>query len=186
MIFSTNRLVPQGLVQRIRYIVYVNPEKYSQSANPTVKLELARVVGRLNQRLEGETFILMGPGRWGSANSDLGLKVGYADINNTRVLAEIALPRGEGIPDVSYGTHFFQDLVEAQIYPLALYPDERGDFLNWTFLKAARNLLATLLAEAADYSEYIKVILVPAEREGHQMEILMDGERALAYFAQGQ
>ncbi len=183
MIFSTNRLVPQGLVQRIRYIVYVHPEKYSQSASPTVKLELARVIGRLNQRLEGQTFILMGPGRWGSANIDLGLKVGYADINNTRVLVEIALPRGEGIPDVSYGTHFFQDLVEAHIYPLPLFPHERGAVFHRAFFQQAPNALAALLPGDAAYAEYLKVIDVPAVTAGRHLEIVMDEERgeALAF-----
>ncbi|MBI5304614.1 MAG: PEP/pyruvate-binding domain-containing protein [Chloroflexi bacterium] len=182
-VFSTNRLVPQGLVQRIRYIVYVHPEKYSQLGDPTLKLELARVIGRLNQRLEGQTFILMGPGRWGSANMDLGLKVGYADINNTRVLVEIALPRGEGIPDVSYGTHFFQDLVEAHIYPLPLFPHEPGTSFNRAFFTQAPNVLAPLLPGDAAYAEYIKVIEVPTVANGRHLEIVMDEERgeAVAY-----
>ena len=182
-IFSTHRLVPQGLVQKIRYIVYVSPEKYSQHANPTTKLELARVVGRLNQRLEGQIFILMGPGRWGSANIDLGLKVGYADINNTRVLVEVALPRGEGIPDVSYGTHFFQDLVEAHIYPLPLFPHERGEVFHRAFFQQSPNILATLLPTDAPYADYIKVIDVQTVTNGRLLEIVMDEERgeALAY-----
>ncbi|MDE3090796.1 MAG: PEP/pyruvate-binding domain-containing protein, partial [Chloroflexota bacterium] len=101
-IFSAHRLVPPGIVSQVRYLVYVHPEKYSQLAKPTVKLELARVIGRLNKRLDGEIFILMGPGRWGSSNVDLGVPVGYADINNARVLVEVASPRGQGVPDVSY------------------------------------------------------------------------------------
>jgi hypothetical protein len=182
-VFSTNRLVPQGLIQQIKYIVYVHPEKYSQLANPTLKLELARVIGRLNQRLEGQIFILMGPGRWGSANIDLGLKVGYADINNTRVLVEIALPRGEGIPDVSYGTHFFQDLVEAHIYPLPLFPHEPDTMFNRTFFVQAPNVLETLLPTDAAYADYVKVIDVPAVTNGRHLEIVMDEDRgeALAY-----
>ena len=183
LIFSSNRLIPQGLVQRIRYVVYVHPEKYSQLGDPTLKLELARVIGRLNQRLEGNPFILMGPGRWGSANIDLGLKVGYADINNTRVLVEIALPRGEGIPDVSYGTHFFQDLVEAHIYPLPLFPHEPGTSFNRAFFLQAPNILATLLPGDAAYAEYVKVIEVPTIANGRYLEIVMDEERgeAVAY-----
>jgi len=182
-VFSTNRLVPQGLAQRIRYVVYVYPEKYSQLGDPTLKLELARIVSRLNQRLEGQSFILMGPGRWGSANIDLGLKVGYADINNTRVLVEIALPRGEGIPDVSYGTHFFQDLVEAHIYPLPLFPHEPGTTFNRAFFVQSPNILATLLPGDAAYADYIKVIDVPSVANGRHLEIVMDEERgeAVAY-----
>ena len=182
-IFSAHRLVQQGVVSDIEYIVYVSPEKYSQSANPTTKLELARIVGRLNSRLEGKTFILMGPGRSGSSNADLGLRVGYADIDNTRVLVEIALPRGEGIPDVSYGTHFFQDLVEARIYPLPLFPAERGTIFNRAFFQAAPNALPALLPQDAEYAEYVKVIDVPAFTRGRYLEIVMNEEKgeALAY-----
>jgi hypothetical protein len=125
----------------------------------------------------------MGPGRWGSANIDLGLKVGYADINNTRVLVEIALPRGEGIPDVSYGTHFFQDLVEAHIYPLPLFPHEPGTTFNRAFFVQSPNILATLLPGDAAYADYIKVIDVPSVANGRHLEIVMDEERgeAVAY-----
>jgi hypothetical protein len=182
-IFSAHRLIQPGVVSDIEYVVYVSPEKYSQEATPIMKFELARLVGRLNQRLEGKTFVLMGPGRWGSSNPDLGLPITYADINNTRVLVEIALPRGEGIPDVSYGTHFFQDLVEARIYPLSLFPAEKGTIFNRAFFQSAPNALAALLPQDAEYAEYIKVIDMPAAAPNHRLEIVMNEEKgeALAY-----
>lgn len=182
-IFLTRGLVQQGIVSHIEYVVYVSPEKYSHTADPTPKLELARIIGRLNKRLEGKIFILMGPGRWGSANIDLGLPVGYADINNTRVLVEIALPRGEGIPDVSYGTHFFQDLVEAGIYPLPLFPAEPGTIFQRAFFEASPNALATLLPHCAEFAEFVRVIDVPAVAGGRHLHIVMNEERgeALAF-----
>lgn len=182
-IFSANRLIPQGVVSEVRYLIYVYPEKYSQLARPTIKLELARVIGRLNKRLEAQTFVLMGPGRWGSSNIDLGLPVGYADINNVRVLVEVASPRGQGVPDVSYGTHFFQDLVEAHIYALPLFLDDPGIIFNRAFILGSPNDLADLLPGDAAYAEYVQVIDVPAVSGGRHLEIVMDEERgeALAY-----
>jgi hypothetical protein len=96
---------------------------------------------------------------------------------------EIALPRGEGIPDVSYGTHFFQDLVEAHIYPLPLFPHERGAVFHRAFFQQASNALAALLPGDAVYAEYIKVIDVPAVTAGRYLEVVMDEERgeALAF-----
>ena len=181
-IFSSDRLVPSGAVSHIRYIVYVSPEKYI-TADPTVKLELARVIGRINKCLEGQTFILMGPGRWGSTNPDLGVHITYADINNTRVLVEIALPRGEGIPEVSYGTHFFQDLVEARIYPLPLFPAQPGTLFNRAFFQNSPNVLARLSPQDAFYAEFVQVIDVPAVSIGRHMELVMDEDKsfALAY-----
>lgn len=181
-IFSVNHLVPEGIVTQIRYILYVNPETYGD-ATPTEKLELARVVGRLNRKLEGQNFILMGPGRWGSTNADLGVHVGYADLCNTRALVEIALPRGESTPEVSYGTHFFQDLVEAKIFPLPLFPADPTTIFNRAFFQNAPNVLAELSPQDAPYAAYVHVIDVPAASRGRYLEIVMDEDRneALAY-----
>jgi hypothetical protein len=183
VLFTADRLVPHGRVPRIRYVVFVDPEAYASLPDETTRLQLARVVGRLNQALKGERFILMGPGRWGSANLDLGVKVTYADIYNTAMLIEIGLPDGESTPEVSYGTHFFQDLVEAEIYPLALYPDQGDIVFNWRFLRRSPSVLAHLVPEQARYAEYVRAIDVPAVAGGRLLEVIMDGEsnRALGY-----
>jgi hypothetical protein len=187
-VFSSHRLVPPGIVSQIHYLVYVHPEKYSQLARPTVKLELARVIGRLNKRLEGEQFILMGPGRWGSSNIDLGVPVGYADINNARVLVEVASPRGQGMPDVSYGTHFFQDLVEAHIYALPLFLEDRGTIFNRAFILDSPNALSRLLPGDEAYADYVQVVDVPAVADGRYLNIVMDEERseALAFLKRSE
>jgi hypothetical protein len=180
VLFSANRLVPHGLVPQIRYMVYVDPEKYDRIPDPATKLQLARVVGHINQHLEGQRFILMGPGRWGSSNLDLGLKVTYADIHNTSVLVEIALAREEGTPELSYGTHFFQNLVEARIYPLPLYPHQDDTVFKTAFFQESPNVLEDLLPADGKYAEYIKVIDVPAIADGRYLEVVMDSEKGKA------
>jgi hypothetical protein len=180
LIFSANKLVPHGLVPQIRYVVYVDPEKYDQIPDPTTKLQLARVVGHINQRLEGERFILMGPGRWGSSNMDLGLKVTYADIHNTSVLAEIAMADADSAPELSYGTHFFQSLVEARIYPLPLYPHQDDTVFKTAFFQESPNVLKDLIPSDSKYAEYIRVIDVPAIMDGRYLEVVMDSEKGKA------
>jgi hypothetical protein len=184
-VFLASRMVPQGQVSQVEYIVYVDPSAYSQMADPVRRVQVARIIGRLNKALEEHPFILMGPGRWGSSNTLLGVPVSYADIYNARALVEVALPNAGVTPDPSYGTHFFQDLVEAHIFPLAVYPEEPGDFLNREFIEQAGNSLAALLPEDADYGDCVKVICVPQEREGCHLDIAMDGEQALAYLSDG-
>jgi len=183
IIFGTVKLVPTGRVRNIGHIVYVDPEKYMRLSDPTQRLELGRLIGRINQRLEGQAFILMGPGRWGSNNPDLGVKVGYADIYNARALVEIGWSQGAGRPTLSYGTHFFQDLVEAHIYPLAIFPGEPGNPFHQSFFDNALNALPALLPDDARYAEYVKVIDVPATTGGKTVELVMSGEeaRALAF-----
>lgn len=183
-LFGTDKLVPTGQVREIAYVVYFDPEKYA-AADPTQKLELARLVSRINQRLEGQRFILMGPGRWGSSNPDLGLKVNYSDFYNTRALVEIGLSQDKTRPTLSYGTHFFQDLVESRIYPLAIYPGEPGNPFNSAFFNAALNALPALLPGDAGFVNFVKVIDVPATTGGRVLHLVMSGDdsRAVAYLA---
>jgi len=188
VVFLARRMVPSGRVSRIRYVVYVDPAQYARASDYETRFELARVVGRLNKRLEDECFILMGPGRWGTSNVELGLKVTYADIYNARALIEIAQSRDDDTLEVSYGTHFFQDLVETNIYPLPLYPNAPDTVFNHAFFDDAPNALGELLPSDAQHASFIKVIDVPAVTEGRYLELVMDAEQdeALAYFGPGR
>ena len=90
------------------------------------------------------------------------MSVTYADISNTAMLIEIARRKGDYVPDLSFGTHFFQDLVESRIRYLPLYPDDRDIAFNELFLRSADNLLPTMLPEFAHLSDTVRVIDVPA------------------------
>lgn len=184
ILFTAVEQVPSGVVENIRYIVYLDPDAYADLEDPIMKIELGRIVSRLNSLLANETFILMGPGRWGSSNIQLGVSVNYSDIYNTRVLIEIAGRMiGGSTPEVSYGTHFFQDLVEASIHPLPLYPEDRKSVYNEPFFKESPNSLADLLPVDSAYEPFIRVIDIPAVAGGRLLRIVMNGkeERAVAY-----
>jgi hypothetical protein len=183
VVFTANRLVPNGYVPGVEYIVYVSPEAYDLIPDYPTKVEIGRVVSRLNIALADKTFILIGPGRWGSANIDLGVRVTYADIYNTRVLAEVAMSQNGDVPEVSYGTHFFQDLVEAKIHPLPLYPDVPGNIFNTEFFDYAANCLAQFSPRDAQLAKYVKIIDVREVSGGRHLDIVMDGDqdRAIGY-----
>ena len=88
----------------------------------------------------------MGPGRWGSRGDiKLGVPVKYGDINNTSLLIEIAKDKGDYTPELSFGTHFFQDLVEADIKYLPLYPDQSKNIFNEHILLNQENHLLDFL-----------------------------------------
>lgn len=183
ILFVATRLIPDGVVSDIEYIVYVDPHRYATIPNESTRYEIGRVISRINQRLAGHRYILLGPGRWGTSNITLGVKVGYADIYNTSMLIEIAFAGPAGTPEASYGTHFFQDLVEANIYPLALYPDEPGEYFNRTFFEDSPNALPDLLPADAPLAEYVRVIHVPSVSGGRLVEVVMNNEeeKAIAY-----
>jgi hypothetical protein len=187
VLFRAHKLVPDGKAEGIRYIIFVDPEKYHQIPDLTIKLELGPAIGRLNKKLENESFILMGPGRWGSANIDLGVHVTYADIYNTKALIEVGVAQDGVTPELSYGTHFFQDLVESGIYSLPLHLDENDRDFNWSFFRDSPNGLTQLLPQDAELSPYLRLIDVAAVTNSCRLNILMDGsnDEAVGYLTDG-
>jgi pyruvate,water dikinase len=183
VIFTANRYVANGLVQDIAYVVYIDPIEYSELRNQQDMLAIGRAVGRLNKSLPRRQFILMGPGRWGSRGDiTLGVNVTYADIANTAMLIEIARKQKDYLPDPSFGTHFFQDLVEAAIRYLPLYPDDRGVYFNEQFLNSSPSILPDILPDHAHLSKVVRVIDIPAVTGGCVLQVLMnaDAGRAIA------
>ena len=108
----------------VRKIIYVDPEKYAD-LNRSDRYGVARLIGNLNRtiadRNENPVFLL-GPGRWGSSSPFLGVPVTFAEISRVSILGEIAYKQKGMEPDLSFGTHFFQDLVENDIYYVAVFP----------------------------------------------------------------
>jgi predicted nucleotidyltransferase len=187
IVFSANRYVSNGQVPDITHIVYVDPQGYDRLSSQASLLAVGRAVGRLNKLLPRRHFVLMGPGRWGSRGDiKLGVKVTYADISNTAILIEIARKKGDYMPDLSFGTHFFQDLIEAQIRYLPLYPDSEGTVFNEQFLKTAGNLLPDFLPEFSRLSGTVKLIDVPKSTDGLVLRVLMnaDLDQAVGILAQ--
>jgi hypothetical protein len=182
-IFLCTRMVPQGRVSQVEYVVYVDPEAYHRLETPHDYSEVARLIGHLNKALEGRTFILIGPGRWGSSDTMQGIPVTYADIFNTRALVEMASKKGGYSSEPSYGTHFFQDLVETQIYPLAISAEVPDDYLNVDFIQQAADQMPQFAPEQSNAARCIKVIHIPTERPGCHLEIVMDGQQGLGYLA---
>jgi predicted nucleotidyltransferase len=177
LIFSANKHISNGKVGDITYIVYVDPEAYARQESLEKLKDIGRAVSKLNKILPKKTFILMGPGRWGSRDDiRLGVKVTYSDINNTAVLIEIAKKKGSYVPDLSFGTHFFQDLVESQIRYLPLYPDEDGVAFNYDFFNRTENTLVRWCPEFEHLQDVLKVINVREATNGMVLRVLMNAE----------
>jgi predicted nucleotidyltransferase len=187
IIFTANRFITNGSVPDITHIVYVDPQEYSKLTNLQDLTAVGRAVGRLNKSLPRRQFILMGPGRWGSRGDiKLGVSVTYSDINNTAMLIEVARQQKDYIPDPSFGTHFFQDLVEASIHYLPLYPDDRGVVFNDGFLAGSANILAEMLPDFADLALVVRVIDVPTVTGGQVLQVLMNADEESAIASLGQ
>jgi hypothetical protein len=183
IIFSTQRMVPQGVVEGIRYVLFVSPEGYFGISTQSERTKLERAIGSLNASLKDENFIAIGPGRWGTSTPDLGVHVAYGDIYNARALVELS---GESVgtsPEPSFGTHFFQDLMEAHIYPLAVFLDDKGVIFNRDFFEKTPNKVLKFIKLEKRLTRTLRLLAVKDFRPGHHMDLVMDGQkgRAVAY-----
>ena len=177
ILFTAHRYISNGRIPDITHVVWVDPEGYANLPELSDLLDVGKAVSRLNKLLPKRQFILMGPGRWGSRGDiRLGVSVTYSDINNTALLVEIAHKTGKYSPDLSFGTHFFQDLVEAQIRYLPLYPGEEENILNEHFFQRAENLLPDLVPEFSALSETVRVVEIPRETDGQILKVLLNAD----------
>jgi len=173
--------ITNGTISNINHIVYVDPEAYSQISSREEMLDVGRAIGRINSILPKRNFILMGPGRWGSRGDiKLGVNVTYSDINNTAALIEVAQKQGDYIPDLSFGTHFFQDLVESAIRYLPLYPDDKNIVFNHQYLRESKNIYKELVPDFPHLENIIHVIDVKSTSNGSVLHVLMNADANLA------
>jgi pyruvate,water dikinase len=181
VLFTAGKYVSNGRVADITHIVYVDADRYGELAEFSDLLAVGQAVGKLNKILPRHQFILMGPGRWGSRGDiKLGVRVTYSEISNSAMLIEVARKKGNYVPDVSFGTHFFQDLVESGIRYLPLYPDDAGVKFNERFLLEAPNKLAEFCPECTLLTDALRVIDVPEATGGKVLRVLMNADRDLA------
>jgi hypothetical protein len=163
---SQGNFLGGNISQSIRRIIYVDSKAYDGLLSQHEKYDVAHIVGELNRQIKDKEklpTVLLGPGRWGTTTPSLGVPVTFAEINNIAVLGEIAFAGSSAMPELSFGTHFFQDLVETDIFYAALFPEDKKTVFNKEFLSSMPNLLKKLLPQYAKYENVIKVYDAPAK-----------------------
>jgi hypothetical protein len=180
-IFTAKRDVPTGSVDNIEYVVYVDPDEYFKCPLDD-RQTVARVIGHINRILLSKKFILIGPGRWGSSKVELGVPATYAEICNSTMLVEVAI--GRLAPEVSFGTHFFQDLIEDGILYIPVFPDEDNVIFNKAFFKK-HNSFNELLTDPHDreFNKIISIFHVPTVSGGRYVHAVFNGaiEQGIVY-----
>ena len=168
--------------QNIKRVIYVEPENYI-SLNLSQKYDIARLIGRLNRQISDRTRIptlLIGPGRWGTTTPSLGVPVTFSEINNVTILAEVAYEGGNLMPELSFGTHFFRDLVETDIFYVAIFPQKQSVIFNMNRLNSMPNLLENILPDRKKYADTIKIF----DFENEQLLFIFDilSQKAICFF----
>lgn len=186
LILKTNGPIMGSSVHTvIDRLVFIVPAEYSQLSERD-RYKVARTIGRItNLRQDGQkkTIMLLGPGRWGTATPALGVPVQFGDINNVSVLCELAEMHEGLIPDVSLGTHFFNDLVELDILYMAIHPRRRDNLINREFLAKVPNQLPKLLPDAAKWAETIRVLDLAESEKGYAIYLNVNSieQRGICY-----
>ncbi len=140
----------------IDYVICIKAQEYI-ALNEQGKYSIARQVGLLNRELKGKNVMLMGPGRWGSSTPSLGVPVHFTELCNMQVICEVAERQAGLMPELSYGSHFFQDIVEAGIFYVAIFDGNENVILNTERVLNRDNLLESILPQGGQYSNIIHV-----------------------------
>ena len=138
-------------MENIETLVYVNPHDYYQYPYAK-KSSIARIIGQINEYCKegNKKSMLIVPGRIGTSSPELGIPVAFAEISQFSAILEESYSQVGYVPELSFGSHMFQDLVEADIYYGALFEDEKTLSYNKNLLDDFTNKLPEINTELDD------------------------------------
>ncbi len=147
-----------SIFQPIDTVVLVDPEVYYRSTMNT-KHRVARAIGKINGSLKQseKAVLLIGPGRWGTSSPELGVPVRFAEISTIKAICEVSYEGAGYMPELSFGSHFFQDLVETGIFYAAIFENDEGVVYHPELLEKLPNKISALLPDEAELWDIIRV-----------------------------
>lgn len=158
-------VIGPSAIKNIDVLIHVVPELYG--VLPVQERHaVARLVGRLcrHRAFDDKTIMLSGPGRWATSMPELGIPVSFSEISRAAVLCEIAKMHEGLIPDVSLGTHFFNDLVELEMLYMAVYPEQGDSVYSSDRLGGLPGRLGEYCPEDVRFDKLVRVIVpVPGD-----------------------
>jgi hypothetical protein len=159
-ILFSNSVLGHGIISNVYYILYVKAHAFNSSNNQLIAYEIEKI----NRQFTGkdESYILAGPGRWGSSDTWLGIPVKWPHISNARVIVEYSLAKYP--VDPSQGTHFFQNLTSCGTGYFTVNPTN-NDLFDEDFLNAQ---------PAAEETQYLRLV-----RFDNPVIIKMDGRKSV-------
>ncbi|MHA1746717.1 MAG: PEP/pyruvate-binding domain-containing protein [Promethearchaeota archaeon] len=159
IIITKGPIIGTSVATSIDRIVYIVPGVYGKMSMQD-RYSIARLVGTINHHAtsENKEILLLGPGRWGTSSPSLGIPVTFAEISNISFICEIVEMHEGLVPDISLGSHFFNNLVELEMLYFGLNPEQSESLLNRDFFLTTPNSLGALLPDAEKWGNALKVI----------------------------
>ncbi|OPL18233.1 MAG: hypothetical protein AVO35_06935 [Candidatus Aegiribacteria sp. MLS_C] len=157
----SHRVMGYGIIDGIQDIVYVSPRTFERSKSAIIAGQIEQVNSRL-RRLRRHS-LLIGPGRWGSSDSWLGIPVKWNQISSVKCIVETPLEDMEVTP--SQGTHFFQNITSLGIgyFTITRDPD---DFIDYDFLEEHSALSRTDFVSHIHLYKSLQILINPREKKG--------------------
>ena len=131
LLCSTGTSLGNGILDDIKDIVYVNPERLVRSSSNAVAKDIAKINGKLIRN--NSPYLLIGPGRWGSSDHLLGIPVRWSQISGAKTIIECEM--ADISVDPSQGTHFFQNIVSFNVGYLTIRNNDPGK-IDWKWLES--------------------------------------------------
>lgn len=175
-------IIGPGRVISVDWLIYVVPSVYAGLAEQD-RHEVARLVGRLAHHpaiRQNGNIMLLGPGRWGTRMPSLGVPVSFSEINTVSVICEIARMHEQLMPDLSLGTHYFNDMVEMDMLYLGFSPNAEGNVLNEQILQAMPNRMGEMAPETGNPANAIRIVSSADLGEGAGMRLHADAIKQVA------
>ena len=160
-LLSSTSVLGHGLVTDVQDIIYVKTGAFSSSNNQLIAYEIEKINRQFTA--DGKGYVLVGPGRWGSSDSWLGIPVKWPHISNARVIVECGLENYR--VDPSQGTHFFQNLTSFGVGYFTVNPFKGDGWFDESFLNAL---------PAVQETDFVRHV-----RFEKPIVIKMDGKRSL-------
>ncbi len=161
VVYSENAL-GIGLMRDIRRVVYMKFDKFSSLYTQKIADELMEINNRM--RADGEEYVLIGTGRWGSSDPNLGVPVKWAHISQARVIVESALPHFN--VEASQGTHFFQNVTSLGVGYLSLDPSHGDGELNVEQLDALPALFEGEYMRCVEFADPLYIYVDGQSKKG--------------------
>ena len=157
----SNIVLGDGFIENLKHIIYVDIDRFDISKTQ----DIADEISTLNFELgKDNPYVLIGPGRWGSADPWLGIPVNWKQINNSKVIIELGLENLE--PDPSFGSHFFQNVTSLHIGYFSLNKRETKTNINWDNLNKLKVKCETKFLTLYESHEPFNAIIDGTTGEG--------------------
>jgi hypothetical protein len=153
---STGNFMGGNVRLPLDYVIFVKAKEYLELGERE-KYQAARLIGTLNQKLKGNSVMLIGPGRWGTTTPSLGVPVNFSELCNMAALCEVSYRQGGLVPELSFGSHFFQDIVESGLFYAAIFEGEEGVSFRPELILERENIFGNILQEETQWAQVIHI-----------------------------